>query len=276
MYKRQVVQQTHVNISTLRAWEQRYGIPEPNRSDHGHRLYSQRDIAVVKWLKQCTDNGLAISQAVQLLRESHLMDGLQNSSQHISTETDIASASWREMRAQLLDALLTVNLRKAHVLVNTASIMHPVETVISELFQTILGIIGERWENGQISIAEEHLVTNFIRQRLLALSQLFAPFAHGPRLVCACAPHEQHELGMLMLAVLMEQRGWEVIYLGQDLPPDGLSNIVARITPAIFCVTASMAEHVPGIFEIAREIEHFDSHQVVFAYTCLLYTSRCV
>lgn len=79
--------------------------------------------------------------------------------------------------------------------------------------------------------------------------------------------HEQHELGMLMFAVLMEQRGWEVIYLGQDLPPDGLSNIVAQVTPAVFCVTASMAEHVPGIFEIAREIEHFDSHQVVFAYT---------
>ena len=57
-----VVQQTQVNISTLRAWEQRYGVPHPQRSGHGHRLYSQRDIAIITWLRQCTENGLAISQ----------------------------------------------------------------------------------------------------------------------------------------------------------------------------------------------------------------------
>lgn len=64
-----VVQQTQVNVSTLRAWEQRYGVPRPTRSDHGHRLYSQRDIEIIKWLKQCTEEGLAISQAVALLRD---------------------------------------------------------------------------------------------------------------------------------------------------------------------------------------------------------------
>src|SRR4051812_3679956 len=52
-----VVQQTQVNISTLRAWEQRYGVPHPQRSGHGHRLYSQRDIAIITWLRQCTENG---------------------------------------------------------------------------------------------------------------------------------------------------------------------------------------------------------------------------
>ncbi|MEN9937152.1 MAG: hypothetical protein RLZZ387_3731, partial [Chloroflexota bacterium] len=59
-----VVQQTQVNVSTLRAWEQRYGVPQPKRSDHGHRLYSQRDVEIIKWLRQCTEEGLAISQAV--------------------------------------------------------------------------------------------------------------------------------------------------------------------------------------------------------------------
>jgi hypothetical protein len=69
-----VVQQTQVNISTLRAWEQRYGVPNPKRSDHGHRLYSQRDVGIIKWLKQCTEEGLAISQAVLMLRDIDKFD----------------------------------------------------------------------------------------------------------------------------------------------------------------------------------------------------------
>ncbi len=209
-----------------------------------------------------------------MLRESPLIHGLPESNSLTLISTEAVSAKWMEARAELLNALLTVNLRKAHVLVNTISIMHPTETIISEIFNPILITIGERWQLGQITIAEEHLVSNFIRQRLLALSQLFAPFAHGPRLICACAPHEQHELGLLMFAVLMEQRGWEVIYLGQDLPADGLSKIVAQVTPVVLCVTFSMAEHLPGIFDIAQELKDFDSQQMVFAYTGRAFTQN--
>src|SRR5690349_21194024 len=121
-----VVQQTHVNISTLRAWEQRYGVPSPNRSEHGHRLYSQRDIAIIKWLKQCTDEGLAISQAVQMLRDSGLLGSGAEAVLPFAPVVAASSGGWSEMRAQLLDALLNANMRQAHILVNTVSTMHPV------------------------------------------------------------------------------------------------------------------------------------------------------
>lgn len=261
-----VVQQTHVNISTLRAWEQRYGIPRPNRSDHGHRLYSQRDIAVIKWLKQCTDNGLAISQAVMMLRESKTLD-TASVAIAIPTIPQSITGGWAELRAQLLDALLNVNLRQAHMLVNTVSTMCPIETVILELFQPIMVTVGERWLRGQICVAEEHLVTNFIRQRLLALSQLYAPFAHGPRLICGCVPNEQHEIGLLMFSMLMEQRGWEIVYLGQNLSTEGLGDMIARLTPAVLCIGITMAEHVSGIFEMARIAEQFDRQQLAFVYS---------
>jgi MerR family transcriptional regulator, light-induced transcriptional regulator len=261
-----VVQQTHVNISTLRAWEQRYGVPHPNRSDHGHRLYSQRDIAVIKWLKQCTDEGLAISQAVTMLRESHILEASQ-AVLPIPTIPQHISSGWPEMRAQLLDALFSINMRQAHLLVNTASTLFSIETVILELFEPIMNTVGERWMRGQICVAEEHLVTNFVRQRLLAFSQLYAPFAHGPRLVCGCVPNEQHEIGLLMFSMLMEQRGWEVIYLGQNLVTEGLVDMLARMTPAILCVGVTLAENVGGVFELARVAEQIDRQYLAFAYS---------
>src|SRR5215510_2468359 len=93
-----VVQQTQVNISTLRAWEQRYGIPHPKRSEHGHRLYSQRDVAIIKWLKHCTEGGLAISQAIVMLREAG-GNGADTTRQPAAQPT--VSAGWSAMCDQL-------------------------------------------------------------------------------------------------------------------------------------------------------------------------------
>lgn len=261
-----VVQQTQVNVSTLRAWEQRYGVPLPTRSDHGHRLYSQRDIEVIKWLKQCTEEGLAISQAVALLRD--MSDPSEASPRTVQPTTPtLADSGWPDLRTQLTDALLAANLRQAHLLVNTAVALFPTETLVLDLFQPILIEIGERWSQGDVCVAEERVVSNFVRQRLLGLMQIHAPFAHGPRLVAGCAPEEQHELGLVMFSLLMEQRGWDLVYLGQTVSTDGLGEFLARMAPALVCMSVSMAEHVPGLLEMARIVENRRRHRLVFAYS---------
>lgn len=267
-----VVQQTGVNISTLRAWEQRYGVPSPKRSEHGHRLYSQRDVATIKWLKQCTDEGLAISQAVTMLRELDTLNPSQirppaaNASPS-ATITPPGGSNWLEIRSQLTESLDTVNLRQAHLLVNHICTMFPIETVILELFEPVMVELGERWARGEISTAEEHMVSNFIRQRLLGLMQLHAPFAHGPRLVCACAPEEQHELGLLMFALLMEQRGWEVVYLGQSLDAEGVEVFLKRLAPALVCITNSMVEHMAGMLELCQMIASLSKRRLQLSYS---------
>lgn len=265
-----VVQQTSVNISTLRAWEQRYGIPNPKRSEHGHRLYSQRDVAIIKWLRQCTEEGLAISQAVVMLRE---VDTTPSASDRVMvgvpahTVPAPAGGNWYEIRAQLMECLDTVNLRQAHLLVNQICTMFPIDTVILDLFEPIMVRIGERWLDSEIGIAEEHMFSNFIRQRLLGLMQLHAPFAHGPRLICACAPEEQHELGLLMFALLMEQRGWEVVYLGQSMAYEGIEPFLKRLAPALMCISGSMVEHIPGMLELSRVVAALEPYRLRLAYS---------
>lgn len=256
-----VVQQTQVNISTLRAWEQRYGIPRPNRSEHGHRLYSQRDIGIIKWLKQCTEGGLAISQAVAMLSETSF------SAADEGERTDpVPGAGWSDLCRQFMAALADINLRQAHLLINTACTLFPIETVLLELFQPALVEIGERWRSGDACVAEERLASNFIRQRLLGLMQLHAPFAAGPRVICACPPDEQHEIGLLMFALLMEQRGWELIYLGQSLASDGLDSFLERLSPALLCVSVSLVEHVAGLLEVCEIVDHLPGRQIRIGY----------
>lgn len=265
-----VVQQTQVNISTLRAWEQRYGVPSPKRSDHGHRLYSQRDVGIIKWLKQCTDEGLAISQAVLMLRE---LDTLDPSMPRPAIPHQLpvaplpANSAWPDIRNHLMEYLGAVNLRQAHLLVNNICTMFPVDTVILELFEPIMVRTGEMWSRGEICIAEEHVISNFIRQRLLGLIQLHAPFAHGPRLICGCAPEEQHELGLLMFALLMEQRGWEVVYLGQNVGPEGLDGFLLRLAPALVCVSTSLAERMSGMLELCRVVAGLERQRLHLAYS---------
>ncbi|NWG22163.1 MAG: MerR family transcriptional regulator [Chloroflexi bacterium] len=261
-----VVQQTQVNISTLRAWEQRYGVPNPTRSDHGHRLYSQRDIEIIKWLKQCTEEGLAISQAVALLRDMRDTGDVVARPAPPPPPT-LADAGWPDLRAQLTEALLTANLRQAHLLVNTAVALFPVETLVLDLLQPMLIDIGERWAHGDVCVADERVVTNFVRQRLLGLLQIHAPFANGPRLIAGCAPEEQHEIGLIMFSLLMEQRGWELIYLGQTVSSEGLGEFLLRMAPALVCMSVSMAEHIPGLLEIARIVESRRRHRLVLCYS---------
>jgi MerR family transcriptional regulator, light-induced transcriptional regulator len=258
-----VVQQTQVNISTLRAWEQRYGVPHPQRSGHGHRLYSQRDIAIITWLRQCTENGLAISQAIAMLSDS---DRADPESKVQVPSNPVVNDGWLAMRDQLLDALVSVNLRQAHLLVNTICTLFPIETVVLELFRPVLIEIGERWTQREICVADERFATNFIRQRLLSLIQLYAPFANGPRLICMCPPGEDHEIGLLTFALLMEQRGWEIIYLGQNVTVDGLLPFLQRQAPALVSLSISLVENVSGLLNVCRAIEPLQEQGMLLSY----------
>ena len=257
-----VVRQTQVNVSTVRAWEQRYGLPLPQRSEHGHRLYSPRDVAIIQWLKQCTDSGLAIRQAVEMLRAAE--DGLDGGPRP-SEAAAPAVFSVSQVSGRLLEDLLRPNLAHAHQLVNQICAMLPSEQVVMEVFAPLLRETEGRYMCDEICVADEHLVANFVRHRLLALLQTHAPFAHKTRVVCGCGPGEQHELGMLMFALLLAERGWEVVYLGQSVSTEHLGHCLERMAPALICMSVSLAEHLPGLIDISTIVESLDRDDLVLA-----------
>ena len=264
-----VVQQTQVNVSTLRAWEQRYGVPQPKRTDQGHRLYSQRDIEIIKWLKQATEDGVAISQAVAMLvagPEERQLGGESGSVEAASPMVHIGEAGWPDLRKQLLTALLDVDLRQAHVLMNTAVSLFPVDVLVFDVILPIMADFGQQWMNGTSCIANEQVAVQFFRQRLASLMQIHAPFTHGPRLICGGAPGDQHELGVLIYALLMEQQGWDVIYLGSNLGVEGVSEFLVKQAPALFVLSASMIDQVVAVQQIGQMALGLHHHGIHFGY----------
>lgn len=256
-----VVQQTKLNISTLRAWEQRYGLPAPTRSPHGHRLYSARDVAIIQWLKRSTEKGMAISQAVAMLREAHDLD-LADLVEPLPEPLHTLG----HLRDQLLAALLEANLRQAHLVLNLACALFPLDQVIVDLLQPTHAAVVDRATRRDIGVMAERLAENFMRQRLFALMQVHAPFSRGPRLICACAPEEQQELDMLMLALLMEQHGWETIYLGTDLPQHGLAESLVRFAPAVVYLSVTLAENASAMLDVCKIIEPLEQRHLLLTY----------
>lgn len=265
-----VVQQTQVNVSTLRAWEQRYGVPQPTRTEHGHRLYSQRDIEIIKWLKKATEDGIAISQAVSLLQadeEQEYPSVAHVAEQHARSKTlHVGDAGWPDLQHQLSDALMTANIRQAHALMNTAMTLFPVDALIHDVILPILDDLGNRWMYGSDYTLQLQIAVQFIRQRLTSLLQIHAPFGSGLRVICGTTTNDEHDIGALIYAVLLEQHLWEVVYAGPNINIHGLSEFLVTQAPAVLVLSASMAEHVVAMQQIGQLVVSLHHHGLRFAY----------
>jgi methanogenic corrinoid protein MtbC1 len=97
--------------------------------------------------------------------------------------------------------------------------------------------VGERWHQGRLTVAEEHLVTQAARQRVLALLHQ-APRRAKHHVVCACFPSEDHELGLMGVALRFRHAGWRVTFLGARTPAEHLARVVRAVIPDLVALSA--------------------------------------
>lgn len=204
-----VAERTGVPLHTLRAWERRYGIPRPDRNaENRYRLYDDDDIADVLWMKRQVESGVSPAQASAMLRDGARV---------MMAPPTMAPTS--AMSNALYDAFVALDEGEAHRVLNEAWSAFAPEQVIVNVIQPVMRRIGDNWERNLLSVEQEHFASNLIRQRLHAMIQAQAtPPLSAPRLVAACAPEEQHDLGLLMVTLLVKRQGWQVTYLGQRTP----------------------------------------------------------
>jgi methanogenic corrinoid protein MtbC1 len=247
-----VVQATNISPSTLRAWERRYKMCIPQRSDSGYRLYSERDIAVIRWLKTQVDAGMSISQAVSWLdriaADSQGIDhaALPATSGSVSPEPASAPVVQRalvrdfsSLHTELLHALLQYDEHTAEGVLSEAFAMYPVELVGEQLIQPVLVEIGERWHRGELSVTAEHFASNYMRSRLAALARAVANGTGAPLIWVGCAPGELHEIGAQLLIVYLRRAGYRVHFFGQSLLTEDFAQEVKKYQPAMVLFSAS-------------------------------------
>lgn len=239
---------TGVPADTLRAWERRYGVPKPHRTQGAQRLYSERDIASIRWLKQHTDRGLSIRQAIALLQATAHAAPVEVPAE--PSDTILHSAE------QLFDALTSLDTSLTDRLLSEAFARYGLETACLEVIQPALYRIGEEWAAGNLPISVEHFSSYLIRGKL---SSLLGSYSHSGTLgpvVSACAEGEQHELGLMMLALFLMRRGVRVIHLGADLPARDLAGMIQRVAPRLICLSASTPHNAHTLLNAIEELAH--------------------
>ncbi len=253
---RAVVLRTGVPADTFRAWERRYGLPAPARTDGNHRLYSDRDIAMISWLRDQTRTGLTISQAIELMRNRDWLNGGIETVESVSPAllaepgaSPIASAALARYSLALVEALIAYDLRTASQVLEEALALGPVENVCLDVLQPALYEIGDRWQRGEILISGEHFATSFAVRKLGSLFSLSNPeHGRGP-IVATCLEGELHEAGLLMTCLFLSRRWFRVIYLGPNLPSEDLIDTIQEIRPLLVLLSASTPE---GALDLAR------------------------
>lgn len=283
---------------TLRAWEKRYSILLPGRTESGHRRYTKRDIYRVMWLKQRLEEGMSISQAATLLQtqpESVLLEMAQyekrgrngngkHNGTHIVENGHGTPKSRRgslpaipeEVRSpgvlaeHLLDAFLDFDEGTADRLLAEAASIYPPETVCVDIIQAVLIEVGERWMKNEVTIATEHFASTLCRARLNAMIEALPLRTDGPLVLSACGPQEFHELGIVITTYFLRRYGWRVIYLGQNVPALDLEKDLRRLQPSLIVFSAGRTETA---LLLAREIQPVIHHvrenwlpELIFAY----------
>ena len=200
-----VVRETGLKPDTLRAWERRYGLPEPERTDSGHRLYSQRDIEILKWLMDRQQEGLSIGRAVDLWHqlEKELQDPLGGqpveAKAPIIDPVDVRPAGSGnypnqvdDFRRTWVDACLKFDEQRAEHILSQAFALFPLETVCLQVLQKGLSAIGEGWQQGRITVQQEHFASALALRRLEAmLAGMPAPL-RSERILVGCPAEEEH------------------------------------------------------------------------------------
>jgi len=221
---------TGVPADTLRKWEQRYGILQPDRTKGGQRRYSELDIARIEWLRARLAEGFRIGEAAALLGGAQLD----------------AARSPADVRRALYEAVSSANVDGLRALLDQTFTLFPLEQALSRIVEPVLQRVGEGWASGELSVAQEHLVSAAVRARLERLLADARGEVRGVA-VLACVPAELHELGLLMLGVLMRADGWQVAYLGANAPLDDAYELAERLDAPLLCLSATMREHVDAL-----------------------------
>lgn len=257
-----VAQETSVPADTFRAWERRYGIPQPHRTNGGHRLYSEREIAIIRWLRDRTAEGMTISQAIALMNNGNDNTNLS----WISSAVDTQPHGWDRLNRQLLAALKDFDEKRAEFVLSDAFALYPLENVLLKLIQPTLIEIGEQWHAGNLNVTTEHFATEFFRRKLFSLFNTYASRDGRGLIITGCAPGELHDIGVLIFSILLVRHGWHVVYLGSNIPMDDMLKTIQDLRPDMVCLSASRQETALELSAIGQAIVATPEPKPMFMY----------
>lgn len=229
-------EQVGISATTLRAWERRYGIVEPDRTEGGYRIYSAADVhalgLMARLVRQGRPPSLAATEAKRQLRDSandqFVTHNAQLATNHELIDAVITAAQGVDgpALATSLDAILGLG---------------SFESVVDTNLMPALTALGDAWATGRVSVAGEHLSAHAVMRRLAATYDAAGSAAAGPRVLIGLPPGGQHELGLFAFATAARRLGLNTEYLGANLPVDDWSAAIrsADVAAAVLAISTT-------------------------------------
>lgn len=206
-----------IKAHTIRIWEKRYNLLDPDRSDTNIRSYSDEDVRKIMNVAMLVKNGYKISNVARFTNEK------------LNAEVLRTNRLFNEP-AKNLDQLLvhTVNFeivefeKYLDTLIAEYGFLKTIQKIVFPFFERV----GLLWQAGSIYAAQEHFVSNLIRRRLICETGKFERKSEAKTILFFLRENEWHELGLLFANYLAAQAGLQCIYLGQNLPFSDLSRLL--------------------------------------------------
>lgn len=219
-----------IKAHTIRMWERRYGLIEPQRTETNIRFYSDCDLKRLLNVSILNHNGIKISHIAGLSDAE-----IKNRVLDLSIDGRSSSVQIESLMVAMLELDETKFLNGLSSSIIKLGFEVSVETVLFPFLERI----GVLWQAGTINPAQEHFISNLIRQKLFVAidNEMQSPVQNGPRIIMFLSEHEQHEIGLLFYNLLARKEGMNVVYLGAGVPLEDLS-LVHRLRPADVFMTS--------------------------------------
>lgn len=247
LYPMRVVERlTGLTADTIRVWERRYGAVNPERTDGNKRRYSGGHVRRLVLLRRATEQGHSIGQVVGL-PDQELRQIIGSSSPDVGSQVSLYAAVVEDY----MKAVVAYDVQTAEsILGRTAAILPPM-TLTLEVLVPLMRRVGEAWNDGQIRISHEHIISGQLRSLLGTLMRHSEPSSGSPRIIVATPPDHLHEFGAIIGAFMAAGRGFEPIYLGAHMPFDEISN-AAKDSGAALILLSIARDCEPGEIESVR------------------------
>lgn len=261
---KRAAERTGISAATLRAWERRYGIVAPRRSDTGYRIYDEEDVRALSLMAQLVDDGwtpsLAADEVLRRLRAASPREGLATAGpagRGVEDGARPASApSAGRFGEAIIEAAATLDAAALSTTLDEMFALASYEAVIDRHLLPAMEALGDAWATGRVGVAGEHFVAHAVMRRLAARYEAASSAGTGSRVLLGLAPGSRHELGLFAFAVAARRHGLATDYLGADLPvEDWVSAVTSRDPAAVVLAltTPADAEAVGRVVTAVRD-----------------------
>ncbi len=250
----QAAARSGVAVALLRAWERRYGVVSPSRTQSGYRLYDDASIARLRAMRVLVDSGWAASQAAEAVIAGTV---------EVPGEQPVRALEGASVDDALVRAASTYDTVGIESAIDGILAQGSFEAVVDDHLLPAVAALGTAWADGVIDVAAEHLASAAVQRRLAALFDLAGRPGSGRPVVVGLPPGSRHEIGTLAFAVALRRRGVEVLYLGPDTPVASWIHVVGKSRAKAAVIGVPQVSDAGAAIEVASALRVVGTRPIV-------------